>query len=120
MEIDKDKLKKDLLEHADELQALMLERALLAKDYGDIVGKVNDYNDELTDDISKNPEKYGYPIGERPQNYKIRAIVRQDTEYRSAEQKKRDYEYKLAVCEAKIEALKMKDADYRCLLLHAD
>lgn len=120
MEMNEEEMKGKLMGHAEELGSLLMEKAELVRHYKTIEEKFNDRNDELTDDIAKNPENYGFLPGEKPQNYRIRAIVRQDKGYRTFDRNKRECEYKIAVVEAKIEALKMRDADYRCLLGNSD
>lgn len=117
MEIDRHAIRQSLLGHADRLKDLLIQQAELTRSLGMFLEKANDCHDELTDDISKNPEKYGFLPGEKVQNYKIKAIVRQDPAFREADRKRRQAEYDLAIVQAEIETLKMRDADYRCLML---
>lgn len=78
--------------------------------------KLDDYSYNLSADISLNPEKYGFPLGDKPERFRVLARVHSSPEYRKLHRRvlHQDYQHRKAV--AKLECLKMKFEALKCLI----
>ena len=78
--------------------------------------EIEDYSGTLSNKITLNPEKYGFPIGTAVERFKVKACIMADKKYQKLNSLKINLELKIKKLNIDLEALKAKKEILECLI----
>lgn len=77
---------------------------------------LDDFSYNLSADISLNPEKYGFPLGDKPERFRVLARVHSHPEFRKLQRIVLHHDYLYRRSSAELECLKFKFEALKCLM----
>lgn len=114
--IDLNNLRGEMAETPQRIHDLSLKLLRMEEKLKDAKVSLEEYVSEFSNDVSLNPEKYGFPLGTNVNNFRVTKKVASTAEYQKLNRSVLYLELRFKQCKILLESTKTRFEALRCLL----
>ena len=111
-----EEIEKNLFELLDQYERLLNEKLAFEVENETNESRISDYVQEMSEEVSTNPEKFSLPCGSSPARYVVMYVVKSQNEYRKLVEKRQRSKNTLMKILNKVKITEMRIEVFKCLL----